>query len=75
MTAAIKLAVAMRSSTAGCANYCAFHVTGRFNNPRNAQPPIRTGSESSSRKPSSRAKMLGSATSATIAREAKAPAQ
>ena len=53
----------------------ASHSTGRLSSPRNAQPPIRTGSRSSSRRPFSRAKMLGSATSATMAREAKAPAQ
>ena len=53
----------------------ASHITGKLSSPRNAQPPIRTGSLSSSRKPFSRAKMPGSATSATIAREAKAPAQ
>ena len=42
---------------------------------RHSQPPIRTGSRSSSRKPVSRANRLGSATSATMAREAAAPAQ
>ena len=46
----------------------ASHLAGRFNNPRNAQPPMRTGSLSSSRKPRSRANTLGSATSAIIAR-------
>ena len=53
----------------------ASHFTGRLSNPRNAQPPIRTGSLSSSRRPFSRANALGSATSATMAREANAPAQ
>ena len=42
-------------------NQPASHFTGRLSNPRNAQPPIRTGSRSSSRKPFSRANMLGSA--------------
>jgi hypothetical protein len=56
-------------------DYAASHVTGKLSSPRNAQPPIRTGSLGSSRKPFSRAKMPGSATSATMAREAKAPAQ
>jgi hypothetical protein len=53
----------------------ASHMTGRLSKPRNAQPPIRTGSLWSSRNPFNRLKMPGSATSATIAREAKAPAQ
>ena len=53
----------------------ASHFTGRLSSPRNAQPPIRTGSLSSSRRPFSRANALGSATSATMAREANAPAQ
>jgi hypothetical protein len=51
------------------------HFTGRLSRPRNAQPPIRTGSLWSSRRPFSRVNKLGSATSATMAREAKAPAQ
>ncbi len=53
----------------------ASHSTGKLSSPRNAQPPIRTGSEWSSRRPFRWAKMPGSATSATIAREANAPAQ
>jgi hypothetical protein len=52
-----------------------FHRTGRLSRPRNAQPPILTGSVSSSRKSFNREKIDGSATSATMAREAKAPAQ
>lgn len=55
--------------------YLTSHATGRFSRPRKAQPPILTGWLLSSRKPFRRAKMLGSATSATIARDAKAPAQ
>jgi hypothetical protein len=55
--------------------YLASHCTGRLSNPRNAQPPIRTGSLLSSRRPFSRVNRLGSATSATMAREANAPAQ
>src|SRR5580700_10608450 len=51
------------------------HATLRLSNPRNAQPPILTGSDGSSRNPFNRANRLGSATSATMAREAKAPAQ
>jgi hypothetical protein len=53
----------------------ASHMTGRLSKPRNAQPPIRTGSLWSSRNPFNRLKMPGNATSATIAREANAPAQ
>jgi hypothetical protein len=52
-----------------------FQRTGRLSRPRNAQPPILTGSVSSSRKSFNREKIDGSATSATMAREAKAPAQ
>ena len=51
------------------------HLTGRLSNPRNAQPPMRTGCVASRPKPFSLAKILGSATSATIARDAQAPAQ
>ena len=43
--------------------------------PRNAQPPIRTGSSLGKPRFFSRAKIAGSATSATMAREAQAPAQ
>ena len=53
----------------------ASHVTGRLSSPRKAQPPILTGSDEQSRNPFNRANRLGSATSATMAREAKAPAQ
>src|SRR5215471_10929828 len=47
-------------------------MTGRFSSPRNAQPPILTSSEVSSRRFLRRANRDGSATSATIAREANA---
>ena len=57
------------------ADYAASHSTGKLSSPRNAQPPIRTGSEWSSRKLFSRPKIPGNATFAAIAREAKAPAQ
>ena len=55
--------------------YAASHATGRLSRPRNAQPPILTFSDGSSRSSFIRANSEGSATSATIAREAKAPAQ
>ena len=53
----------------------ASHVTGRLSRPRNAQPPIRTGSGGIEPQALQLAKIEGSATSATIAREANAPAQ
>ena len=68
------LAIAARPGAVST-GYPASQLTGRLSRPRNAQPPIRTGSDGSSRKPFNRLKMPGSATSATIAREAKAPAQ
>src|SRR6185369_16185584 len=45
------------------------HLTGRFCRPRNAQPPIRTGSSSASSRRLALANTVGSATSAIIARE------
>jgi hypothetical protein len=48
-----------------CAGYAASQITGKFSTPRNAQPPIRTGSASSSRKPFNRVKMPGSAAAAS----------
>src|SRR5688572_5479858 len=51
------------------------HATGRFDTPRKAQPPMRTGSSSVIRRSGMRAKIVGSATWAIIAREAQAPAQ
>jgi hypothetical protein len=50
-------------------------TTGRLSSPRNAQPPIRTGSFSTRRRFLKCLNIVGSATSATIAREAQAPAQ
>src|SRR5258708_38922044 len=55
--------------------YAAPHATGRFNKPRNAQPPTRTGSLSTIRRFLNDRKIEGRATSATIARDAQAPAQ
>src|SRR6516162_9447889 len=55
--------------------YVTVHWTGRLSRPRNAQPPIFTSADGSSRSSFSRANSDGSATSATIAREANAPAQ
>jgi hypothetical protein len=62
-------------SLRGPAGYLASHATGRLSSPRKAQPPIFTGSDGSSRRFFSRPNRDGKATSATIAREAKAPAQ
>jgi hypothetical protein len=46
-----------------------------LSNPRKAQPPTRTGSFARRRRFLNRAKSVGNATSAIIAREAQAPAQ
>ena len=52
-----------------------FHRAFTFSGPRNAQPRKITSSTGSNLKPSSLSKIIGKATSATRARDAKAPAQ